>query len=60
MFCYRVELFSSLREAIRLPLPQKNLKYERELSLKQLLTSPQGKIIATYCTSNHRLAIDTR
>ena len=35
-------------------------KYERELSLKQPLTSPQGKIIATYCTSNHRLAIETR
>ena len=33
------------------------LKYKYELYLKQPLTSLQRKIIAPYCTSNHRLAI---
>ena len=33
------------------------LKYDYELYLKQPLTPPQHKIIATYHTSNHRLAI---
>ena len=36
------------------------LKYEYELYLKQSLTPPQRKMIATYHTSNHRLAIAPR
>ena len=35
------------------------LKYKCELYLKPLLTPPQRKIIFAYCTSNHRLAIET-
>ena len=34
------------------------LTYECEMYLEQPLTLPQCKIIATYCTSNHRLAIE--
>ena len=34
------------------------LKYECELYLKQPLTPPQRKIIVSYSTSNHRLAIE--
>ena len=36
------------------------LKYECELYLKQPSTPPQRKIIAAYCTSNPRLAIETK
>ena len=36
------------------------LKYDYELNLKQPLTPPRKMIIATYCTSNNRLAIDIR
>jgi hypothetical protein len=34
------------------------IKYECESYLKQPLTPPQYKIIATYCTSNHKFSIE--
>ena len=54
----RVELIPSLDEGTRLPPPQGLSKSECELYLKQPLTPPQRKIIATNCTLNHRLAIE--
>ena len=53
-----MELFSSLGKKLDHLHLKDILKYECELYLNQPLTPPQCKIIATYCTSNNRLAIE--
>ena len=56
---YKVKLFPPHGRDIRIPSPLEDfLKYECEMYLKQPLTPPQHKIIATYRTSNHRLPIN--
>lgn len=49
-------LFPSLMEETSLPSLKRILKYECELRLKQLMMSPQRKIITAYITPSHRLA----
>ena len=55
-FLLKSRLFPSLMEETSLSSLKRIIKYECELHLKQLMTSPQCKIIIAYSTPNHRLA----